>query len=94
MAYSTIPAQTGDAGGDVHYVSVCPSCIVSRIALADVSGHGQGVVSLARRPLIAQSQVEESTFIYGPDLPAQLQSKVAVMRRHLPDVDRFFARRR
>jgi len=33
----------GHAGGDVHYVSVCPSCIVSRIALADVSGHGQEV---------------------------------------------------
>jgi phosphoserine phosphatase RsbU/P len=33
----------GHAGGDVHYVSVCPSCIVSRIALADVSGHGQQV---------------------------------------------------
>src|SRR5713101_812018 len=23
------------AGGDVHYVSVCPSCVVSRIALAE-----------------------------------------------------------
>jgi sigma-B regulation protein RsbU (phosphoserine phosphatase) len=35
-----------DAGGDVHYVSVCPSCIVSRIALADVSGHGRAVEAL------------------------------------------------
>src|SRR5262245_30238207 len=42
----TAPAGPGDAGGDVHYVSVCPSCIVSRIALADVSGHGEGVVAL------------------------------------------------
>ena len=33
----------GRAGGDVHFVSVCPSCIVSRIALADVSGHGHAV---------------------------------------------------
>src|SRR5438876_7977379 len=33
----------GNAGGDVHYLSVCPSCIVSRIALADVSGHGEAV---------------------------------------------------
>jgi sigma-B regulation protein RsbU (phosphoserine phosphatase) len=32
-----------DAGGDVHYASVCPSCTVSRIALADVSGHGRAV---------------------------------------------------
>ena len=38
-----MPVGPGHAGGDVHYVSVCPSCIVSRIALADVSGHGQAV---------------------------------------------------
>jgi sigma-B regulation protein RsbU (phosphoserine phosphatase) len=37
----------GEAGGDVHYVSVCPSCNVSRIALADVSGHGRAVTSLS-----------------------------------------------
>ena len=33
----------------MHYVSVCPSCIVSRIALADVSGHGSAVVSLSAK---------------------------------------------
>ena len=38
-----VPAGQGHAGGDVHYFSVCPSCIVSRIALADVSGHGPTV---------------------------------------------------
>ena len=43
------PFGPGDAGGDVHYVSVCPSCIVSRIALADVSGHGRAVVSLSEK---------------------------------------------
>src|SRR4026209_643003 len=39
----SVPVGLGRAGGDVHYVSVCPSCIVSRIALADVSGHGHAV---------------------------------------------------
>jgi sigma-B regulation protein RsbU (phosphoserine phosphatase) len=43
------PFGSGEAGGDVHYVSVCPSCIVSRIALADVSGHGRAVVSLGAK---------------------------------------------
>ena len=42
----SVPAGPGDAGGDVHYASVCPSCLVSRIALADVSGHGLAVVAL------------------------------------------------
>jgi sigma-B regulation protein RsbU (phosphoserine phosphatase) len=40
------PAGTSEAGGDVHYISVCPSCIVSRVALADVSGHGTAVAAL------------------------------------------------
>ena len=43
------PFGPGEAGGDVHYVSVCPSCIVSRIALADVSGHGRAVASLSAK---------------------------------------------
>jgi sigma-B regulation protein RsbU (phosphoserine phosphatase) len=43
------PFGPSEAGGDVHYVSVCPSCIVSRIALADVSGHGQAVESLGAK---------------------------------------------
>ena len=46
--YST-PFGAGEAGGDVHFVSVCPSCIVSRIALADVSGHGSAVVALGAK---------------------------------------------
>jgi sigma-B regulation protein RsbU (phosphoserine phosphatase) len=43
------PSGLSEAGGDVHYVSVCPSCIVSRIALADVSGHGRAVASLSAK---------------------------------------------
>ncbi|HEX6738838.1 MAG TPA: SpoIIE family protein phosphatase, partial [Vicinamibacteria bacterium] len=43
------PAGPARAGGDVHYVSVCPSCIVSRIALADVSGHGEAVAVFAEK---------------------------------------------
>jgi len=43
------PFGPDEAGGDVHYVSVCPSCIVSRIALADVSGHGRAVALLSAK---------------------------------------------
>lgn len=45
----SLPVGPGRAGGDVHYVSVCPSCIVSRIALADVSGHGQAVAVFSEK---------------------------------------------
>ena len=51
-----VPSGSGAGGGDVHYVSVCPSCIVSRIALADVSGHGPAVemVGQTLRDLMGQ----------------------------------------
>ena len=44
---SSTPAGSSKVGGDVHYVSVCPGCVVSRVALADVSGHGRAVSILA-----------------------------------------------
>jgi len=63
----SVPAGSGDGGGggDVHYLSVCPSCIVSRVALADVSGHGPAVEALGetlqelmQRYLRALEQIE------------------------------------
>jgi sigma-B regulation protein RsbU (phosphoserine phosphatase) len=33
----------GDRGGDIYYVSVCGKEMLTRIAIADVSGHGQAV---------------------------------------------------
>ena len=45
----SVPARPGGAGGDVHYVSVCPSCVVSRVALADVSGYGHAVASVSTK---------------------------------------------
>lgn len=45
----SVPAGPAEAGGDIHYVSVCPSCIVSRVALADVSGHGDAVRAVTDR---------------------------------------------
>jgi sigma-B regulation protein RsbU (phosphoserine phosphatase) len=45
----SVPLGSDHGGGDVHYLSVCPSCIVSRIALADVSGHGETVARLGEK---------------------------------------------
>ncbi len=43
----------GDSGGDLHYLSVCDygifSRVLSRVLLADVMGHGQGVSTLAEQ---------------------------------------------
>jgi serine phosphatase RsbU (regulator of sigma subunit) len=41
------PFGTGGEGGDLHYVSSCASGRITRVLVADVSGHGQGVAEIA-----------------------------------------------
>ncbi len=43
------PLDGAAAGGDLHFLSVCDQGILSRVVLADVSGHGQGVSRVADR---------------------------------------------
>ena len=40
---ASLPIQEGEGGGDLHYMSVCDFDLISRVALADVSGHGSDV---------------------------------------------------
>jgi phosphoserine phosphatase RsbU/P len=37
---------SGASGGDIHYLSVCGSGLLSRICLADVAGHGETVAAV------------------------------------------------
>ena len=37
------PYHADDQGGDVHYVSLCGGGIITRLIVADVSGHGEAV---------------------------------------------------
>jgi sigma-B regulation protein RsbU (phosphoserine phosphatase) len=39
----------GAAGGDIYYVSVCGGDQLTRIAIADLQGHGEGVSAMSRR---------------------------------------------
>lgn len=41
------PSEQSVQGGDVHYVSVCSKGLLTRMALADVTGHGPTAGSLA-----------------------------------------------
>ena len=43
------PLEPATGGGDVHYVSVCNRGMTSRIALADVAGHGDFASAVAER---------------------------------------------
>jgi sigma-B regulation protein RsbU (phosphoserine phosphatase) len=57
------PYHANDQGGDVHYVSVCGGGIITRLIVADVSGHGAAVAefsdalrTLMRRNINTKSQ--------------------------------------
>lgn len=41
------PYQQADSGGDVHYVSSCATGRITRLLVADVSGHGASVASIS-----------------------------------------------
>jgi sigma-B regulation protein RsbU (phosphoserine phosphatase) len=43
------PLEPAGGGGDVHYFSVCSKGMVSRVALADVAGHGSGASLMAEK---------------------------------------------
>jgi phosphoserine phosphatase RsbU/P len=43
------PIAPATRGGDLHYLSVCSQGFVSRIALADVAGHGEAVSAVASK---------------------------------------------
>jgi sigma-B regulation protein RsbU (phosphoserine phosphatase) len=42
------PIEAAGRGGDVYYLSVCSKGILSRFALADVSGHGESSSKIAK----------------------------------------------
>jgi len=57
------PYHSDDRGGDVHYVSLCGGGIITRLIVADVSGHGSSVADfsgelrdLMRRNINSKSQ--------------------------------------
>ncbi|MHC4217106.1 MAG: PP2C family protein-serine/threonine phosphatase [Planctomycetota bacterium] len=39
---------SGSRGGDIHYLSMCGSGILSRVCIADVAGHGQSIAAVGR----------------------------------------------
>ena len=40
------PHEQSNVGGDIHYVSSCATGRITRLLLADVSGHGAGVAEV------------------------------------------------
>lgn len=63
------PINDGEGGGDLHYMSVCDYDLISRVALADVSGHGHDVSAVTQtlRELMHQNlnHWDQSDFMRG-----------------------------
>jgi len=47
VTVSSIPAEQSAQGGDVYYLSGCGCGLITRLAIADVSGHGPPVADVA-----------------------------------------------
>jgi phosphoserine phosphatase RsbU/P len=43
---ASVPLDEGEGGRDLYYMSVCNHGLISRVALADVSGHGRVVSAM------------------------------------------------
>jgi sigma-B regulation protein RsbU (phosphoserine phosphatase) len=41
------PYQQSASGGDIHYLSLCGGGVISRLIIADVSGHGESVAEFS-----------------------------------------------
>jgi serine phosphatase RsbU (regulator of sigma subunit) len=63
------PLEPATSGGDVYYLSVCSAGFLSRIVLADVAGHGQGIgpVAVELRDLVRKhiSTMDQSDLMRG-----------------------------
>lgn len=62
-----IPHAKAAAGGDVYYISSCATGRITRLLVADVSGHGAGVAAIARvlRGLMREhvNQLDQRRFV-------------------------------
>jgi len=68
-------ASGGDTGGDIYYVSVCDRDKLTRMAVADVRGHGQGVSLLSRG--LYEALADNMNSLQGSDVLSAL-NKLAV----------------
>src|SRR5262245_18257092 len=63
------PYQDQSAGGDIHYVSSCAAGMITRVLVADVSGHGEAVADAAGklRGLMRRyvNYVDQTRFVQG-----------------------------
>lgn len=92
------PYRDQAAGGDIHYVSSCAAGMVTRVLVADVSGHGEAVAEAAKklRSLMRRyvNYVDQTRFVQGlnvefADLSEAGGFATAVVATYLAPTDDF-----
>src|SRR5437764_7809640 len=87
------PYAGDDAGGDVYYVSSCATGRITRLLVADVSGHGSHVAAIATtlRSLMRKhvNQIEQTRFVRSMNEQFVTMSKAGVFATAI--VTTFFA---
>lgn len=78
----SVPYGKSQLGGDLHYVSSCATGRITRLLLADVSGHGQSVgrITIALRELMRQyvNYFSQSSFMAAMNHEFTALSKAGV----------------
>jgi sigma-B regulation protein RsbU (phosphoserine phosphatase) len=73
------PLELGHDGGDIHYLSACDHGVLARVVLADVSGHGRAVGTVAEQLLLLvrrhMNRLEQPMLLF--ELNESLQSMKA-----------------
>jgi len=87
------PFGAADAGGDIYYVSSCATGRITRLLVADVSGHGSHVSDIATslRALMRKhvNQIEQTRFVRSMNEQFAAMSKAGVFATAI--VTTFFA---
>jgi serine phosphatase RsbU (regulator of sigma subunit) len=90
------PYQGAERGGDVHYVSLCGGGVITRLVVADVSGHGAEVAdfSEALRDLMRRNINTKSQTRLVQALNRQFGASAQSMRFATAVVSTYLAHRR
>jgi sigma-B regulation protein RsbU (phosphoserine phosphatase) len=72
-------ASTGGKGGDIYYYSVCRGDMITRVALADVVGHGEGVSRISQ--WLYSGLQEKMNGVDGSEILVDL-NRLAIERGH------------
>ena len=76
------PLELGHDGGDIHYLSACEYGVLSRVVLADVSGHGSAVGAVAEQLLVLVRR--HMNCLEQPVLLSELSDSLQSMKAKAP----------